>query len=176
MSPARTSILALFCVALLGLAAAPAEAGDAAAPTPPGSEPVATPDPAASPLHWHLPGEEEILASREGKPILYFFTAEWCAPCHVLKRTLFSDPEKVSRIAEWFVAVEVQDTKVETGKNLPEVDEVMGRYQVSTLPTMVVALPDGREVGHHRGYSGQERAWRWLNQQAMVAAAELGEK
>jgi thiol:disulfide interchange protein len=175
MSPARTAILALLCFALLGLAAAPAEAGDPAEPTPV-PEPVATPDPAASPLHWHLPGEEEILASREGKPILYFFTADWCAPCHVLKRTLFADPEKASQIAERFVAVEVQDTRVEKGENLPEVEAVMERYQVMTLPTMVVALPDGREVGQHRGYSGEERAWRWLTQQAMAAESHLDEK
>jgi thiol:disulfide interchange protein len=172
MSPARTAILALTCFALVGLWAAPAEAGSPAEPNP-GSEPGSTPDPAASPLHWHPVGDEEVLADREGKPILYFFTADWCAPCHQMKRTLFADPEKVSRISEWFVPVEVQDVRAETGENPPAVDEAIERYRVMSLPTMVVALPDGRELGQHRGYAGEERAWRWLNQQAAMAEAKL---
>lgn len=126
-------------------------------------------------LHWHPLGEAEVLADREGKPILYFFTADWCAPCHHLKRHLFSDPEKASRIAEEFVAVEVQDTRVEKGSNLPEVDEVMQRYRVTSLPTLVVALPDGSEVGQHRGYVGAARAWTWLTGQAKAAEALIGE-
>jgi thiol:disulfide interchange protein len=172
MSPTRTAILALSCFALVSLLAAPAEAGSPAEPSP-GSEPGSTPDPAASPLHWHPVGDEQVLADREGKPILYFFTADWCAPCHQMKRTLFADPEKVSRISEWFVPVEVQDTRVETGENPAAVDEAIERYRVMSLPTMVVALPDGSELGQHRGYAGEERAWRWLNQQAAMAEAKL---
>jgi len=172
MSPARTAVVTLCTLAFLGLSAAPARAGSPADSTP-GSEPASTPDPAASPLHWHPVGEEEVLADREGKPILYFFTADWCAPCHVMKRTLFADPEKASLISRQFVTVEVLDTRVEKGENLPEVDEVIERYQVVTIPTMVVALPDGSEIAQHRGYSGEERAWRWLTQQAKVAEGEI---
>jgi thiol:disulfide interchange protein len=172
MSPARTAVFTLCTLAFLSLSAAPAVAGSAADSTP-GSEPASTPDPAASPLHWHPVGDEEVLADREGKPILYFFTADWCAPCHVMKRTLFADPEKASRISEWFVPVEVQDVRAETGENPPAVDEAIERYRVMSLPTMVVALPDGSELGQHRGYAGEERAWRWLNQQAAMAEAKL---
>lgn len=143
----------------------------------PSSASAAEPDaPMSSTLHWHPLGEEHVLADREGKPILYFFTADWCAPCHRLKETLFSDPEKASRISRSFVPVEVQDTRVEKGENLPEVDEVLQRYLVSTIPTLVVALPDGSEVGQYRGYAGAARTWSWLERQATAAEDRLGDR
>jgi protein disulfide-isomerase len=167
MTRARFVRFALPLFVLAAVAAAPARAGSPEAAAP------AAADPQATPLHWHPVGDEEVLADREGKPILYFFTADWCAPCHQMKRTLFADPEKVSRISEWFVPVEVQDTRAETGENPAAVDEAIERYRVMSLPTMVVALPDGSELGQHRGYAGEERAWRWLNQQAAMAEAKL---
>ena len=174
MTRFRAALPALSLLALGALAGAPLQAGSEESPVrAPAAEALAAP---AAALHWHPVGEEEVLADREGKPILYFFTADWCAPCHEMKRTLFADPEKVSRISQEFVAVEVLDTRVETGENLPEVDEAQARYQVVTIPTLVVALPDGSEIGQHRGYSGEERAWRWLTQQAQLAGAHLDEK
>lgn len=171
MSRDRSALLPyLLAIALLASTvalASPASAAGAAA------DPDA---PMSTALHWHPVGEEQVLADREGKPILYFFTADWCAPCHHLKRTLFSDPEKATRISRSFVPVEVQDTRVEKGENLPEVDEVQERYAVSTLPTLVVALPDGSEVGQHRGYSGAARAWSWLQRQAAVAEDRLDDR
>jgi thiol:disulfide interchange protein len=125
-------------------------------------------------LEWHLPGPEAAAqAAEEGKPILYFFTAEWCAPCHHLKRSVFSDPEKAAAIAASYVTVEVEDTRVETGANAPEVDEVQQRYGVRSLPTLVVALPDGQEVGNQSGYAGAARAWTWLQVQAKAAEAKI---
>lgn len=128
-------------------------------------------------LEWHPPGPDaHARAQEDGKPILYFFTAEWCAPCHHLKRTVFADPAKAAEIAASYVPVEVEDTRVETGKNAPEVDEVLKRYQVSSLPTMVVALPDGQEVGNQRGYAGASRAWTWIQMQAKLAESRLDEE
>jgi thiol:disulfide interchange protein len=118
-------------------------------------------------------GEAAAQAAEEGKPILYFFTAEWCAPCHHLKRSVFSDPEKAAAIAASYVTVEVEDTRVETGANAPEVDEVQQRYGVRSLPTLVVALPDGQEVGNQSGYAGAARAWTWLQVQAKAAEAKI---
>jgi thiol:disulfide interchange protein len=153
--------------------ASPAVAADPQAAAAPAAEVAVG---GASPLHWHPPGEEQVLADREGKPILYFFTADWCAPCHQMKRTLFADPEKASRIAASFVPVEVQDTRRETGENTPEVDEAQERYTVNSLPTLVVALPDGSEVAQQRGYGGTARTWSWIQAQAAVAEERLDDR
>lgn len=161
--PLHARVLPILSLLLLALAAVPGAPVHAADP-----EPAATPA-----LHWHPLGDEEVLADREGKPILYFFTADWCAPCHQLKNGLFADPDKASEIAASFVPVQVQDTRVETGRNEPEVDEAIRRYRVRSLPTLVVALPDGQELSQQSGYAGADRAWRWIQQQAEVAGEKL---
>lgn len=164
---ARRTPTAALVALILGLpfATAPAGAGEAPAASTPAV------------IEWHLPGDEAAaVAAREGKPILYFFTAEWCAPCHHLKRSVFADPEKASHIAASYVPVEVQDTRVETGKNHPEVDEAIRRYGVSSLPTMVVALPDGEVIAQHRGYGGATKAWVWLQMQARIAEQEMDDE
>lgn len=142
----------------------------------PSSASAAEPAASSPAIHWHPVGEELVLADREGKPILYFFTADWCGPCHELKRTLFADAERASQIEASFVPVVVQDTRVETGENDPEVDAAIRRYRVSSLPTLVVTLPDGRELSQQHGYAGPDRAWNWLQQQARAAEAQLDEQ
>ncbi len=125
-------------------------------------------------IDWHDPGGEAAVADEEGKPILYFVTAEWCAPCHHLKRKLFDDEDRAAEIERWYVPVVVEDTRVEKGKNAPEVAEIIERYGVRTLPTLIVALPDGTAVATESGYRGPDHAWGWLREQADAAAARLG--
>lgn len=164
--PTALAVVATFAFALV-FAAAPALAQEGAAGEEASSSPV---------LEWHAPGPEAAARAKEdGKPILYFFTAEWCAPCHHLKKTVFSDPAKAAQIAASYVPVEVEDTRVETGANAPEVDEALQRYRVRSLPTLVVALPDGEEFANQSGYSGATRAWTWIQMQAKLAESKIDE-
>lgn len=155
--PWRSSILPVCLALLLAAASAPAPAS-------------VSPD---GPLTWHLPGEEVALAAQQGKPILYFVTADWCAPCHALESRVFSDPAKADRIGSWYVPVVVEDMRAETGTNNPEVAAVIERYRVQSIPTLVVALPDGTPVAAQAGYRGADNAWRWLQQQAGAAEKHL---
>lgn len=36
--------------------------------------------------------EARTLAAESDRPLLLFFTAEWCVPCRVMKREVFADP------------------------------------------------------------------------------------
>lgn len=100
-------------------------------------------DRAETSLRWRplLAGEEEALAA--GKPVLYFFTADWCPPCDVLKRTVFENEDVVDLVERQFVPVEVVDREQEDGVNLPEVEAVGFRFLVTGLPTLVVARARG---------------------------------
>lgn len=164
------AVLILGCAAL---AAVILSATAAAAPAGNADSPSTGTEGANGALHWHPPGEEASLAEERDKPILYFFTADWCAPCHKMKRELFEDPERAEEIAERFVPVEVLDTMVERGVNRPEVAEVVERYAVRSFPTLVVALPDGTAVDQKRGYAGADRAWSWLQRNGAAAAKRL---
>lgn len=138
-------------------------------------------DRAETSLRWRplLAGEEEALAA--GKPVLYFFTADWCPPCDVLKRTVFENEDVVDLVERQFVPVEVVDREQEDGVNLPEVEAVGFRFLVTGLPTLVVARARGGPAVSEEGAPGTERTIAFLRGASsrlrdLEAAAERGRR
>ncbi len=90
-------------------------------------------------------------AARLGKPVLYDFTADWCAPCKLLDKD-WADASVAERVNAAFVPVRIMDRMREEGRNAPDIAELQRRYEVSAFPTLVVAAPDGRLIAKHEGY------------------------
>lgn len=108
-------------------------------------------------VRWTEISMAEGVARRTNRPVLYEFSAAWCAPCRTLEHEVFMDPEFADRINERFIAVKVIDTQREEGQNAPEVQQLMDRYGVKAFPTVVLAAPDGSAIDRVVGYPGSER-------------------
>mgnify|MGYP005657442117 CR=1 FL=1 len=78
-------------------------------------------------------------ASEEGKPVILEFFAEWCAPCRIMERDVFTDPEAV-KLSKNFIAVRVDLTNVK-----PFHDELLRRYQIRGIPSAILFNRDGVE-------------------------------
>lgn len=149
--PMRLALAATLCCALAACAPrAPAPdaatAGKDTAPpaaAPPGTAAVAHEagaGTAAAGIAWFDGSVEAAFATavRERKPVLLYWTAVWCPPCHELKAHVFSRPEVIAR-SRSFVAVYL-DGDTEGAQKLGE------RYHVLGYPTAVVLRPDGTEI------------------------------
>ena len=77
-------------------------------------------------------------AKTEGKPLFLYWGAEWCPPCHYLKKKIFTRPEFVARMQD-FVPVYL-DGDTARAQILGETLEVMG------YPTVIIFDPLGEEV------------------------------
>jgi thiol:disulfide interchange protein DsbD len=77
-------------------------------------------------------------ARAEGKPLIVDFTADWCAACKELEHITYVDPRVVAAAAG-FVTVKIDSTRADD----PNVKELLARYDVKGLPTVVFVLPDG---------------------------------
>ncbi len=107
--------------------------------------------PAAGPageaaVHAGIPferDEQAVLAraAAEGKPVVIDFGAEWCAACKELEHITYVDP-RVVETARGFVPLYVDATR----SSDPAVADVLGRYGVKGLPTVLFLAPDGTPI------------------------------
>lgn len=113
-------------------------------------------------VKWTAPERAVATARASGKPILYDFTAEWCAPCKMLDRDGWADARIASLVNDSFVPARIVDRTREDGKNAPWIDALQQRYRVNAFPTLVVAAPDGREIAIAQGFNGKEKLVAFL--------------
>lgn len=87
--------------------------------------------------------EAQALASAktDTRPLIIDFGAEWCAACKDIEKEVFSNAE-VKVKASRFVAVRVDATNDED----PKVKDLMAKYKVTGLPTVILFDSKGEEA------------------------------
>jgi thiol:disulfide interchange protein len=113
-------------------------------------------------VKWRSIAAGEAEAKKTGKPVLYFFTADWCGPCHLLEEQVFSRKDVAELIARDFVPVVVRDEMRETGRDSPEMIALADRYGLRGFPTLVVSRPGLERNVTMEGWDGPELAIEFL--------------
>jgi Flp pilus assembly protein TadD len=99
-------------------------------------------------IRWEHRFEDALKKARAAhKPVIVDFWAQWCGWCHRLDKTTYVDPAVV-KLSEGFVAVKVNT------EGDPRETAVAIRYDVSSLPTIMVISPEGRPIARVNGFVG----------------------
>ena len=91
-------------------------------------------------------------AAAAGKPILLYFTAEWCGPCWVMKRTTWAD-ESVEAALRAYVPVRLDVDH--------HPDEALS-YRVDAMPMMAVLDANGDVIKTTVGGMSPTEFLAWL--------------
>src|SRR5215831_19214433 len=98
---------------------------------------------AAADLHWYSALEEASSAAiKVNKPMFLDFWADWCGPCKQMEKNLYSN-EAFAKAADGFVLVRI---------NFDKKTELVRKYGVEGLPTVVFTDSYGSELIRHRGF------------------------
>ncbi|MEO8586019.1 MAG: thioredoxin family protein [Acidobacteriota bacterium] len=156
--PASAAGLAAAFLVASSVSRADATAAKAAPP----KSAAARVSPARTAIKWRAISAGEAEAKKNGKPALYFFTAEWCGPCHLLEEQVFANPDVAAQVEKDYVPIVVQDRARETGKNAPEMLVLADRYGLRGFPTLVVSRPHLASNVTLEGWEGRGAAVEFL--------------
>ena len=120
----------------------------------------------AEKVKWVDFDRAQAVAAGSGRPILYDFSAEWCAPCQQMKEGVFADARLAKALEASVVPVRVIDRMQEEGRNPAWIDSLQKQWRVDGFPTLVVYSPKTGRSLMSTGYGGPERTLRWISQSA----------
>lgn len=96
------------------------------------------------PVQWQLSPRTALQTAKEQqRPILMYFTADYCGYCKKLDRNTWSNPAVADKLNSEFVPLQLD------GDKFGELAEMLS---VRGYPTMVVISPEGKELGRISGY------------------------
>ena len=118
--------------------------------------------PGEASIKWRAIAAGEAEAKKSGKLALYFFTAAWCQPCHLLDGQVFAVPETAAQVERDYIPILVEDRMREIGRNTPEMLALASRYGLQGFPTLVVSRPGHAVNVALVGWEGREKAFNFL--------------
>jgi protein disulfide-isomerase len=91
-------------------------------------------------------------AKRANKPLLAYFTADWCGPCQYMRRTVWTQ-QSVADAMRNVVPVEI-----DVDRNPALARQFVGDY----VPVFIVFAPDGRTLKTHEGAFEADQLIQWI--------------
>lgn len=96
-------------------------------------------------------------AAETEKPMILYFTGEWCVPCRIMKRQVWADPQVMAQINRHFIPVEI---KVGDPNNV----DLLERYNVKGSPVTIITDSFGNAQTWRAGKTGKTEFLEFLKE------------
>lgn len=89
-------------------------------------------------MNWQIYSESLVTeATKNNKPVIIDFWADWCAACHELEEQTFTDP-RVRALGQNYVLL-----KFEATQDSEQLRKLKKKYNIQGLPTVIFINPNG---------------------------------
>ena len=110
-------------------------------------------------IKWRYSYNQAVIeAEQSAKPLLVYFTADWCGPCKQMKSWVFSDNDVAQSIEAEFVPVKIDLSE----EGLPD-QHIADMYNVSGIPTLLTLTTNGRPISMSTGSLTKDQLMAWLD-------------
>jgi thiol:disulfide interchange protein len=107
---------------------------------------------------WYDNVDDAITAAQQkGKPILAYFTADWCGPCQQFKKDVLTDGNVKSTLESKYVLV-----KIDLTQGTGESARVAQKLGIRSIPTFITYNADGQQIDTLSGGMPAAQFNRWL--------------
>ncbi len=113
-------------------------------------------------VQWEIYSQEKLAqATKEARPVILDFYADWCLPCHELDRFTYSDPRVIAAL-EGFTRLKVDLTEADAEAPAALIEQ----YEVLGVPTILFLDPAGNEPEDSRvtGFISADELLRLLDE------------
>ena len=118
---------------------------------------------------------DQILAAAqtENKPVVLEFTgSDWCPPCKMMKKEVFSKPAFADFAKKdiIFVTLDFPRSREQSESIKARNRELAKKFKIEGFPTLVVLDASGKELGRQVGFmgGGAEAVIGWIKNQAKL--------
>ena len=97
-------------------------------------------------------------AAQRGKPILVYFSADWCPGCRLFSNTVLSEDRVAAALSERVVAYRAPlDTPDSSGQTLAR------RWGIEAIPAMVITDASGDPLSGYAGGLNEDEFLAWVD-------------
>lgn len=107
-------------------------------------------------INWYTYDEGLTLAKNQNKPVMIYFTADWCHYCRNLEENVFMNEEMTEKLSNSFVCIKVDVDKENNLVEKYKKSGFLGRFTSMPVPTVIFADSYGNEVYRIEGEKSAE--------------------
>lgn len=96
-------------------------------------------------------------ASEAGKPMILYFTGQWCVPCRIMKREVWANDEVATPVNSRFIPVLIDI-------DMREHAAILARYNVGGAPVTIITDPQGNVLRWKAGGIGKSEFLAFLDE------------
>lgn len=121
-------------------------------------------------IHFREAGYSTVMeaARTQKRNVLFYFTHPYCAPCKIMERTVFNQPDIIKLVEESSIPV-----KVDCVDEKPFARAIQKQFEINRFPTLLIVDSAGNILDESSGFMDKEELAVFMQESKMGLSVSL---